>query len=274
LRFSATFIIFWAPSENPTHMLLQVPREPRTGEPQQPLEANENAFEAGMRRDLAAASIVSYEPVLGGGLKRAFDLTALFVTSPLWLPITLAALLWSKIISDAPMFSADRCVGYGGRSFKRLHLRLTKPRVAAETKEDEAPPSVDEAATRAAKWSRALQRIPQIFNVIRGDMSLVGPRALHQRDLDQLKSARRYYLSMRPGLFSISCLVTREHAESQYKAYALSWSLMLDLLVISDRLRGLGRGGIAKVAPALTRVVPSVELEQVQTVVVQRRVAP
>jgi lipopolysaccharide/colanic/teichoic acid biosynthesis glycosyltransferase len=228
-----------------------------------------------MRRDLAAASIVSYEPVLGGRLKRAFDLIALLLTSPLWLPIALLALLWSKTISDAPMFTADRCVGYGGRSFKRLHLRLTKPSAVAEAKEeDEAPPSVDDAATRGAKWTRALQRVPQVYNVVRGDMSLVGPRALHQRDLDQLKSARRYYLSMRPGLFSISCLVAREHAESQYKAYALSWSLMLDLLVIGDRMRGLGRGGLAKAAPALSRVVPGDAFGRDQTVVVRRRTAP
>src|SRR6185312_8144354 len=107
-------------------MLLQVPREPRNGETQ-PASTDGSAFEVGVRRDLAAASIVSYEPTLGGWRKRAFDFIVVFATLPLWLATMVIAALLSKVAIGSPVFSADRCVGYGGRSFKRFHLRLTKP---------------------------------------------------------------------------------------------------------------------------------------------------
>ncbi len=125
------------------------------------------------------------------------------------------------------------------------------------------------------KWARALERLPQLFNVLRGEMSLVGPHALLQGNLDQLKSARRYYLSARPGIFSISRLVDREHAESQYKAYALSWSLMMDLLVIWDCVRGFrNRGRLWKPGLKLNKVVPGLSLDQQREIIVRKRLAP
>ncbi len=111
-------------------MLLQVPREPRNGETNGETQSHPtdgSAFETGVRRDLAAASIVSYEPVLGGWRKRLFDLFVVVVTLPLWLTTMVIAALWSKATIGSPVFSADRCVGYGGRSFKCFHLWLTKP---------------------------------------------------------------------------------------------------------------------------------------------------
>ncbi len=258
-------------------MLLQVPREPRNGETQ-PASTDGSAFEAGVRRDLAAASIVSYEPMLGGWRKRTFDFVVGLATLPLWLVAMLTAALWSKLAIGSPVFSADRCVGYGGRSFRRFHLRLTKPVSEDETgakEEHEASEANSEDPEAPTKWTRALERLPQLFNVLRGDMSLVGPRALLLGSLDQLKSGRRYYLSARPGIFSISRLVDREHAESQFKAYALSWSMMLDLLIIWDRVRGFrNRGRLWKPGLRLNKVVPGLSLEQQREIVVRKRTAP
>lgn len=260
-------------------MLLQVPREPRNGETNGETQSHPtdgSAFEAGVRRDLAAASIVSYEPVLGGWRKRLFDLFVVVVTLPLWVTTMVIAALWSKATIGSPVFSADRCVGYGGRSFKCFHLWLTKPAAeAAAALDEQALPIAPEEIAPQRKWARALERLPQLFNVLRGDMSLVGPHALLQGNLDQLKSARRYYLSTRPGIFSISRLVDREHAESQYKAYALSWSLMMDLLVIWDCVRGFrNRGQLWKPGLRLNKVVPGLSLDQQREIVVRKRLAP
>lgn len=256
-------------------MLLQVPREPRNGETQS-APTDGSAFEAGVRRDLAAASIVSYEPMLGGWRKRLFDLFVVALTLPLWLALLAIAALWSKAAIGSPVFSADRCVGYGGRSFKRLHLWLTKPVNEEATAPDESEASqTPSEETSQTKWARALERLPQLFNVLRGDMSLVGPRPLLQGHLDQLKSGRRYYLSARPGIFGISRLVDREHAESQFKAYALSWSLVMDLLVIWDCVRGFrNRGRLWKPGLRLNKVVPGLTLDQQRAIIVRKRLAP
>jgi exopolysaccharide production protein ExoY len=258
-------------------MLLQVPREPRNGETQ-PSATDGSDFEVGMRRDLAAASIVSYEPMLGGWRKRGFDLIVVIATAALWAPAMLIAALASKLASASAVFGADRCVGYGGRSFTRFHLQLPKAvraeRQAASAEHDVSlQPSA--ATEERAKWIRALERLPQFVNVLRGDMSLVGPGALRPGGLDQLKSSRRYYLSARPGIFSISRIVDREHADTQYKAYALSWSMMLDLLIMWDRVRGFrNRGRLWKPGLKLNRVVPGLALEQQRDVVVRKRTAP
>jgi lipopolysaccharide/colanic/teichoic acid biosynthesis glycosyltransferase len=252
-------------------MLLQVPREPRNGETQ-PSAADDDAFVVGMRRDLAAASIVSYEPMLGGWRKRAFDLVVVVALLPLWLPVMLVAALWSKLGENTPAFGVAHCVGYGGRSFKRLRVQLAKPASeapSAANEEHEAQPA------SKAKWVHATERLPELVNVLRGDMSLVGPSPLPQGSLDQLKSGRRYYLSARPGVFSISRLVDHAHAESQYKAYALSWSLMLDLQIIWDSVHGFrNRGLLWKPGIRLNRIVPGVELGNRREIVVRNRTAP
>jgi exopolysaccharide production protein ExoY len=259
-------------------MLLQVPREPSNCETQHSTDGS--AFEAGVRRDLAAASIVSYEPMLGGWRKRAFDLIVVVVTLPFWLTAMLIAILWSSFAIGGSVFSVDRCVGYGGRSFRRLHLRLTKP--ASEepppvSDEGESSQTLSEEVTQRAKWTRAFERLPQLLNVMRGDMSLVGPSALLQGNLDQLKSGRRHYLSARPGIFGINRLVDREHAESQFKAYTLSWSLMLDLLIIWDCVRGFrNRGRLWKPGLRLNKIVPGLALDRQREieVIVRKRSAP
>jgi len=258
-------------------MLLQVPREPGNCETQR-ASIGGSDFEAGVRRDLAAASIVSYEPMLGGWRKRIFDLIVVVITLPLWLAAMLIATLWSTFAIGSPVFSVDRCVGYGGRSFNRFHLRLTKPardESAAVNDEGESSQTRSEEVAQRAKWTRACERLPQLLNILRGDMSLVGPSALLQGNLDQLKSGRRYYLSARPGIFSISRLVDREHSESQFKAYALSWSLMLDLLIIWDCARGFSnRGRLWKPGLKLNRIVPGLALDQRREIIVRKRSAP
>ncbi|MBS0386648.1 MAG: sugar transferase [Proteobacteria bacterium] len=231
-----------------------------------------------MRRDLAAGSIVSYEPMLGGGRKRAFDLAVVVALLPFWLPALLGAALWSKFTTSAPVFGMKRCVGYGGRSFNRLRLQLAKSPTAEASAADEVLETSQVKSTEAqpqAKWMHAFERLPELVNVLRGDMSLVGPSPLPQENLDQLKSGRRYYLSARPGVFGISRLVDRAHAESQHKAYALSWSLMLDLQIIWDRVHGFrNRGRLWQPGLRLNRVVPGLALEERREIVVRKRSAP
>jgi lipopolysaccharide/colanic/teichoic acid biosynthesis glycosyltransferase len=71
-------------------------------------------------------------------------------------------------------------------------------------------------------------------------MALVGPSPLSPDELEPLKTGKRYYLSARPGVVGISTIVdAHEEQASQYKIYAFSWSLLTDLVILGDALRGL-----------------------------------
>jgi exopolysaccharide production protein ExoY len=228
-------------------MLIQMPR----GSSDQPGTQNAeecNAFEAALRRDLASAPVISYDSILGGWTKRAFDLLLTIISLPLWLPAMLIAAAWSKIRHPAPVFQAHDRVGYGGRAFKCFTLRLEPPSATIahlHGPKEEAPANdwnsiTSRAESRREKWRRAIERLPRMFNVIAGDMSLVGPSPLPQDLLEPMKTGKRYYLSARPGVVGISTIVDADEEQaSQYKVYAFSWSLMTDIVILSDALRGL-----------------------------------
>lgn len=234
-------------------MLIQMPR----GSSDSPGSQNAedcSAFEAALRRDLATAPVVSYEAVLGGGAKRAVDVTLTILSAPIWLPVLLGAAAWSKARHPSTVFQSSERIGYGGAAFNCFKLRLEPPSAVIETlhapKDGEAAPANDwtvianQAEGPQTKWRRAVERLPQLFNVLRGEMSLVGPSPLAREALEPLKTAKRHYLSARPGVVGISSIVDAdEEVASQYKVYALSWSLSADALILSDALRSLRNRG-------------------------------
>jgi exopolysaccharide production protein ExoY len=233
-------------------MLIQMPR----GSSDQPGTQNAeecNAFEAALRRDLASAPVISYETVLGGVGKRTIDLALTILSAPIWLPVLLGAALWSKVRHPEPVFLHHECIGYGGAAFNCYALRVEQPSAIVETlhptKDGQAPANdlsaiAGQAEDRRAKWRRAFERLPRLFNVLRGEMSLVGPSPLRREDLEPLKTAKRHYLSMRPGVVGISAIVEADEEEaSQYKIYGLSWSATTDMLILSDALRSLRNRG-------------------------------
>jgi exopolysaccharide production protein ExoY len=189
-------------------------------------------FEAALRRDLANAPVVSYESLIGGWSKRAFDLVVTFVTAPIWLIALLIGVIIARVRHKAALFVTEERVGYGGRSFNVLRLRLSPPTAVIEVLRASAPPLTPIAETRAAKWVEALERLPHLFNVLRGEMSLVGPRPLKREEVEALRTARRYYLSARPGVIGLgSGEGDDESVGGPYKVYALSWSIWHDLLI-------------------------------------------
>jgi exopolysaccharide production protein ExoY len=241
-----------------------------------------NAFEAGLRRDLASAPVVSYDTVLGGWGKRVADLTLALLSAPLWLPLMLAVAAWSKLRHPAPVFQAHERVGYGGRPFKCRTLRVVRPSAQIErlrvVREGEAEPANDlsamagQAEGRRAKWMHVLERLPQMINVIAGDMAIVGPSPLTRDELEPLKTARRYYLSARPGVIGVSALVEGGPSDpTQFKAYALSWAFETDALIVWEALRSLrDRGELWKPSAKLVKVGQNAAKAEV---VVRRRSA-
>lgn len=229
-------------------MLIQMPRGPSDQPGQNSAEAR-NAFEAALRRDLASAPVVSYDAVLGGAAKRVADIALVILTTPLWAPLMGVTALISKLRHNAPVFVADERIGYGGHPFQRFSLRIEPPTQKIEeivTGGDETERArawrviETQAEDRRAKWVRALERLPQMLNVLRGEMAIVGPTPLSRDELEPLKSAKRHYLSARPGIVGVSTILDgHEDTTAQYKAYAMSWSFLTDALIFWDAVRSL-----------------------------------
>jgi lipopolysaccharide/colanic/teichoic acid biosynthesis glycosyltransferase len=262
-------------------MLIQMPR----GSSDQPGSQNAeecDAFEAALRRDLASAPVVSYETVLGGWTKRAFEFSLTALTLPIWSPILLGAALWSKLRHPAPVFEASERIGYGGHAFKCFHLRLEPPSAVIERlhapKDDEVVPANDwqsiasQAEGPRAKWRRAFERLPQLINVLRGEMALVGPSPLTREDLEPLRTAKRYYLSARPGVVGVSSVADADEEQAgQYKIYAFSWSLMTDIVILYDALRSLRDRGELWRPTRVRRSRPRPSADGAEPAVVRRR---
>ena len=117
--------------------------------------------------------------------KRALDITlsgtGLLVSAPLW-PLIAASI---KIESDGPVFFRQARVGEGGRTFDVLKFRsmvVDAERLVGPLQAQEHDPRV----TRVGGWLRAtaMDELPQLWNIFRGDMSFVGPRALRPEEID------------------------------------------------------------------------------------------
>jgi lipopolysaccharide/colanic/teichoic acid biosynthesis glycosyltransferase len=132
--------------------------------------------------------IAAPPPRLGRLLRRAIDLAVLSLAAPVVLPLVALLALAVKLDSPGPVLISVRRVGRGGRVFRLLKLR-TMVRDAEEQKKALAHLNVlpwpdfkipnDPRVTRVGRWLRktSLDELPQLWNVLRGEMTLVGPRA-------------------------------------------------------------------------------------------------
>ena len=139
---------------------------------------------------------------------RALDILAAALFLVASLPISIAIAVAVLTTSGTPLFYRGERVGKGGRVFKMLKFRTLKrgaearlgPYLGAELVE-----RTREEYTPIGRWLRATQldEIPQFWNVLRGDMSLVGPRPIRPRFFEELAGELPAYwqrLVVRPGL--------------------------------------------------------------------------
>ena len=137
-------------------------------------------------------------------VKRIFDLTISVMLLVLTLPIVLVSALLIFLESGWPVFYRQERVGRDGRVFKVLKLRSMKHDAEQDGTPHWASPN-DERTTIVGRFIRKwrIDELPQLFNVLRGEMSLVGPRPERPQFVEQLEKQIPYYAlrhSAKPGI--------------------------------------------------------------------------
>ncbi|MEE8599844.1 sugar transferase [Euzebya tangerina] len=192
------------------------------------------------------------------GLKRALDLVGagfgLLVTAPL----LLTAAIGIKLTDGGPVFFSQVRVGRHGRQFNILKLRSMH--VGAETRLDELQHlnerqgsafklSDDPRITPIGRFLRktSLDEVPQFWNIIRGDMSLVGPRPALPNEVDTYDGRHRRRLSVKPGLTGLWQVSARQDASFERWVeldldYIDTWSMQSDLRIMARTIPAVVRG--------------------------------
>ena len=137
----------------------------------------------------------------GDALNRALDVAGAALGLAVASPVLGLAALAIKLEDGGPVFYRQRRVGYGGRDFDLLKLR-TMVVGAERIGEGYAVNEGDPRITRVGRVLRrlSLDEIPQLWNVLRGDMSLIGPRPTLRYQVDQYTPHQRRRLEVKPGI--------------------------------------------------------------------------
>lgn len=182
-------------------------------------------------------------------VKRLFDVACASTLLAMAVPVMLLTMIAIRVESRGPILYRQERVGLGGRPFNCLKFRSM--RVDAE-KDGVArwAQARDPRITRVGNVIRKLRidELPQLFNVLRGEMSLVGPRPERPAFVAQLKESIRFYdvrHSVKPGLtgwaqvrYSYGASVEDASRKLQFDLYYVkNHSLFLDLLILVETVR-------------------------------------
>jgi len=191
-------------------------------------------------------------------LKRIFDAVLCIVLFPLVLPMILLIGLLIRIDSSGPVFFTHMRVGRNGRPFRIIKFRSMyrdaqdRFRELLDTdehlrKEWEAHYKIknDPRITRIGRFLRAtsLDELPQIFNVLKGEMSFVGPRPVLQDELDQYyREFTEYYCMVPPGITGLWQISGRSNTNYDIRVkmdtwYVMNWTLWFDIVILFKTVR-------------------------------------
>lgn len=148
-------------------------------------------------------------------VKRALDILASFLLLVLCSPLFLLIGILVKLEDGGPIFFSQRRVGQFGREFRMFKIRSMCLNAEEKLKElmekNQHKDGVtfkikdDPRITRAGRWLRkfSLDELPQLYNVLIGDMSLVGPRPPVPSEVSKYSLAHRRRLAIKPGITCI-----------------------------------------------------------------------
>ena len=187
-------------------------------------------------------------------MKRLVDIAGATIGLVFLAPLLVLLAVLVAVDSPGPMIFAQTRVGFRGRTFRMLKFRTMRD--GAEHEKDAmaelnqfddprlfkipADPRVTRLGRVLRRWS--LDELPQLYNVLMGDMSLVGPRPFFESDLDDYEAHHFRRLSVPPGLSGLwqvsgrSDVVDFEEVVRLDRHYIEHWSLALDLRILARTL--------------------------------------
>lgn len=194
---------------------------------------------------------------LRSGIKRVFDIAASGILLAATLPVMLVTALCILLEDGGPIFYRQERVGKGGKPFMVLKFRSMRNDAEKSGKPQWATTD-DPRVTRVGKIIRKLRidELSQIFNVLTGDMSFVGPRPERPYFVDRLCAEVPFYNvrhSIKPGItgwaqvrYKYGASVEDAIEKLQYDLYYVkNHSLFLDIIILIDTIEVvvLGKGG-------------------------------
>ncbi len=186
-------------------------------------------------------------------MKRLMDLGLILLASPVVIPFctVIALLIW--IDSGSPIVYRQTRIGYGGRPFQAWKFRsmvrnadrLLKdyldqnPHYREEWEQTQKLKN-DPRITRVGKWLRktSLDELPQLINVLRGEMSLIGPRPIVKEEIRHYGEQFELYCQVRPGISGLWQVSGRNETTYPERValdayYVRNWSPWLDLVILA-----------------------------------------
>lgn len=191
--------------------------------------------------------------------KRLFDfmasLAGILLTSPLWI----AMALWIRCDSPGPVFFKQQRIGRNGRAFfcykfrsmcvdadGKLKKLLQEDPAARREWDCSFKLKKDPRITRAGRFLRrtSLDELPQLWNVLRGEMSLVGPRPIVQQEAEKYGPFIKEYHQVRPGITGLWQVSGRSDVDYAERVrmdswYVHNWSVWIDMMLLWRTVRAV-----------------------------------
>ncbi|HEV2964844.1 MAG TPA: sugar transferase [Candidatus Angelobacter sp.] len=198
---------------------------------------------------LQNADIIRGSPISKSGriAKRTLDLIGSIFLLLLLLPVIAVLALLIKLQDGGPVIYRRRVIGPNGEfnAFKLRSMCVDADKILEQDlvllKEFEVSFKLknDPRVTRTGAWIRklSLDELPQLFNVLRGEMSLVGPRMITPPELNKYGEAGWIFGSMKPGLTGYWQVFGRQEVSYQERVqmdlhYVKTWSLWMDIRIL------------------------------------------
>lgn len=187
--------------------------------------------------------------------KRCFDILAASFGILLFSPLIIGLAILVKLTSKGPIFYKQERIGYLGKQFDLIKFRTMRSTTQnnyhqnyiyhlindnlSEEEKDNYRSKLQNNVTFIGKLLRktSLDELPQLINILKGDMSIVGPRPHPFYEVKNYKTWYCHRLEVKPGLTGFSKLLIRDSASNYGEAirldlwYLKNWSVILDLKI-------------------------------------------